>query len=88
VLRSARGLIEFRILGPVEIAIAGGQAHRAPKQRALLALLLLHVNQVVSDDRPIEDIWGEQAPATAGRDAGGGAPVVAAGEPPVVTAWL
>jgi DNA-binding SARP family transcriptional activator len=58
--------MEFRILGPVEVitdgrVVALGQV----KQRALLALLLLHVNEVVSRDRLIEDLWGERAPQTA-----------------------
>jgi YVTN family beta-propeller protein len=35
------------------------------RQRALLALLLLHSNEVVSIDRLIEDFWGEQAPPSA-----------------------
>ena len=32
------------------------------KQRALLALLLLSANEIVSSDRLIEELWGEQAP--------------------------
>jgi len=57
--------IEFRILGPLEVAEderrlpLGGQ-----RQRALLALLLLHANEVVSRDRLIDEVWGEEAPAT------------------------
>ncbi|MDX6454793.1 MAG: hypothetical protein QOD48_900 [Gaiellaceae bacterium] len=35
------------------------------RQRALLALLLLHPNEVVSIERLIEDFWGEQAPPSA-----------------------
>jgi len=38
----------------------GGQ-----KQRAVLAMLLLHANKVVSVDRLIEEVWGEQAPQSA-----------------------
>src|SRR5919201_6557687 len=51
--------MEYRILGPfyvakngAEIAVGGG------KQRALLALLLLHANQAVSADRLIDELWG------------------------------
>ena len=57
--------IEFRILGPLEVAEGerrlplGGQ-----RQRALLALLLLHANEVVSRERLIDEVWGEAAPAT------------------------
>src|SRR6202011_1788816 len=32
------------------------------KQRALLAILLLSANEVVSADRLIDELWGEQAP--------------------------
>src|ERR1700745_1667962 len=55
--------MEFRILGPLEVAdgdslVALGGA----RQRALLAVLLLHANEVVSSDRLIDELWGEQAP--------------------------
>jgi DNA-binding SARP family transcriptional activator/streptogramin lyase len=58
--------MEFRILGPIEVvederAIALGPS----KQRAVLAILLLHLNEVVSRDGLIEDLWGERAPPTA-----------------------
>jgi DNA-binding SARP family transcriptional activator len=45
----------------------GTLARRGPKQRSLLAILLLHVNEPVSRDRLIEGIWGEQPPAHPGR---------------------
>ena len=58
--------MQFRILGPLEVL--DGQ-HRVelgrPKQRALLAVLLVHANQVVALDRLIEELWGEQPPAQA-----------------------
>ncbi|MGH2822654.1 MAG: winged helix-turn-helix domain-containing protein [Solirubrobacterales bacterium] len=38
-----------------------------PKQRALLALLLLNANEVLSRDRLIDELWGEQPPATAAK---------------------
>src|SRR5436190_16551395 len=57
--------LEFRILGPVEVAVNGERlALGGLKQRALLALLLLHANEVVSRDRIIDDLWGERPPAT------------------------
>ena len=37
------------------------------KQRALLAVLLLHANETLSTDRLIEELWGEHAPATAAK---------------------
>jgi YVTN family beta-propeller protein len=58
--------MEFHILGPVEVVDHGRPLALGPsKQRALLALLLLHVNEVISRDRLIEDLWGERAPETA-----------------------
>jgi DNA-binding SARP family transcriptional activator len=36
-----------------------------PKQRSLLAILLLHANKVVSTDRLIDELWGAAPPATA-----------------------
>jgi DNA-binding SARP family transcriptional activator len=58
--------MEFRILGPVEVIDGGRAVALGPsKQRALLAVLLLHVNEVVSRDRLINDLWGEHAPQTA-----------------------
>ena len=36
-----------------------------PKQRALLALLLLRRNEVVPRERLIDAIWGEEPPGTA-----------------------
>src|SRR5262249_36126470 len=37
------------------------------RQRSLLALLLLHANQVVSRDHLLDGIWGEAPPTTASR---------------------
>ena len=58
--------MDFRILGPLE-AQRGGRplALGGRKQRALLALLLLHANETVSADRLIDELWGERAPASA-----------------------
>ena len=36
-----------------------------PQQRALLAVLLVHRGEPVSSDRLIDELWGEQAPASA-----------------------
>ena len=58
--------MEFRILGPLEARVDGRVLPLGgAKQRALLALLLLHRNEVVSTDRLIDGLWGEQPPATA-----------------------
>jgi DNA-binding SARP family transcriptional activator len=55
--------VEFWVLGPLEVRIDGRPlALGGPKQRALLALLLLNGNEVVSRDRLIDSLWGERAP--------------------------
>src|SRR5919109_723124 len=60
--------MEFRILGPLEVAEGGVPvALGAPKQRAVLAVLLLHANEVVSAQRLIDELWGERPPATVGK---------------------
>lgn len=58
--------MKFRLLGPLEvvdgdrdIAVGGG------RRRALLALLLMHRNEVVSADRLIDELWEGRPPATA-----------------------
>jgi DNA-binding SARP family transcriptional activator/class 3 adenylate cyclase len=58
--------MEFRILGPLE-AISDGQALElgGAKQRALLAVLLLRANEVVSQDRLIDALWEDGAPEAA-----------------------
>jgi DNA-binding SARP family transcriptional activator/ABC-type branched-subunit amino acid transport system substrate-binding protein/DNA-binding beta-propeller fold protein YncE len=60
--------MEFRILGPLEVSDEGRPVEiGGPKQRALLAILLLHANRVVSRDTLIDDLWGETPPPTAGK---------------------
>ena len=57
--------MDFRLLGPLaavqhdRLLALGG-----PKQRALLAVLLLHANDVVSTERLVDELWGESPPAT------------------------
>jgi DNA-binding SARP family transcriptional activator len=62
-------LMRFGILGPLEVVDDHG--HRvglsARKERALLAILLLHANEVVSADRLVEDLWAGGPPATAAK---------------------
>jgi DNA-binding SARP family transcriptional activator/ABC-type transport system substrate-binding protein len=64
---SARGThMEFRILGPLEVRSGGHSLPLGgPKQRAVLALLLLGANRVVSRERLIAELW----PDALGRDA-------------------
>jgi DNA-binding SARP family transcriptional activator len=58
--------VEYRILGPLEVLDDGsGLALGGRNQRTLLALLLLNADEVVSSDRIVDALWGEQAPRTA-----------------------
>ena len=58
--------MEFRILGPLEVVNEDTLVDiPGTKLRALLALLLLHPNQVVSTDRLVDGLWGETPPKTA-----------------------
>ncbi|MFL5857883.1 MAG: BTAD domain-containing putative transcriptional regulator, partial [Solirubrobacteraceae bacterium] len=60
--------MEFRLLGPFEVVEhdrlleLGGR-----KQRSLLAVLLLHANEVVSTDRLIDELWAQTPPRTAAK---------------------
>ena len=58
--------MEFRILGPLEVWDEDGEVSLGgPKPRALLAGLLLHPNEVVSTERLIDELWGEDSPEDA-----------------------
>jgi DNA-binding SARP family transcriptional activator len=59
--------VEFAILGQLEVR----DQHRwievsSAKERLLLAVLVVHANEVVSTDQLIEVLWGAEPPATAG----------------------
>jgi DNA-binding SARP family transcriptional activator/class 3 adenylate cyclase len=57
---------EFRILGPLEASEEGRPLDLGGgKQRALLSVLLLNANRVVSRDRLIDALWAEEPPETA-----------------------
>ena len=57
------GPAEFGILGPLEVSRSGCMvALGGPRQRAVLAVLVLEANRVVSMDRLAEDIWGGHPP--------------------------
>ncbi|MDQ3874874.1 MAG: AAA family ATPase, partial [Actinomycetota bacterium] len=57
--------MDFRLLGPLEVregdrlVAVGG-----PKQRALLAILLLHANEVLPAEQLVKDLWGAAPPET------------------------
>lgn len=57
----------FRILGPVLVdgADGAGIALGGPRHRALLAALLISPGDVVSMDRLVEVLWGDEPPARA-----------------------
>jgi DNA-binding SARP family transcriptional activator len=58
--------LDFRILGPLEVeGEAGPVALGGPRQRALLAVLVLDAGRVVPTDRLVDLLWGEEAPRTA-----------------------
>jgi DNA-binding SARP family transcriptional activator len=57
---------DFKILGPLEVMTESGPlVIRGQKQRALLALLLVHAGKVVSTDALLDGLWGEHPPRTA-----------------------
>jgi DNA-binding SARP family transcriptional activator len=60
--------MEFRILGPLE-ALDEGRVVRlgGSRQRALLAVLLLHANEVVSSDRLTDELWSGATPKDAAK---------------------
>ncbi len=58
--------MQFRVLGPFEVVRGDeGLPLGSPKQRALLAALVMSANRVVSVDRLIEELWGDEAPSRA-----------------------
>jgi DNA-binding SARP family transcriptional activator len=58
--------VEFRILGPLEVVEGDRQvALKGSRLRALLVLLLTSANEVVSSDRLIDELWGEEPPRAA-----------------------
>src|SRR4026207_2570662 len=58
--------LEFRILGPLEVSDeTGHDALGGPKQRGLLAILVLEAGRVVPTDRLTDLLWGEEAPKSA-----------------------
>jgi len=58
--------MEFRVLGSIEVVENGGPpiALGGPKQRAVLAHLLLRANHLVPTGVLIDEVWGEEPPET------------------------
>jgi DNA-binding SARP family transcriptional activator len=60
--------MEFCILGPLEVLDDGRPiALGGRRQRALLALLVIHANETLAIERLIDELWGERPPATAAK---------------------
>jgi DNA-binding SARP family transcriptional activator/ABC-type branched-subunit amino acid transport system substrate-binding protein len=58
--------LDFRLLGPLEVARDGVPLELGGvRRRSVLALLLLNAGEVVSVDRLVDGVWGEHAPETA-----------------------
>jgi len=60
-----RSVLQFRILGPVQVWIRGGEVQLGgSKQRTVLATLLLARGRVVTDAALSTVLWGEDPPRT------------------------
>src|SRR5215204_1285147 len=52
--------VDVSVLGPLAVSVDGTDATpTAPKERMLLALLVLRVGEVLSDEQLIDDVWPE-----------------------------
>src|SRR5881275_2191272 len=60
--------MDFAILGPLQALDEGREVPLGgSKQKALLAVLLLHANETLSTEQVIDELWGERPPATAAK---------------------
>jgi DNA-binding SARP family transcriptional activator/pimeloyl-ACP methyl ester carboxylesterase len=58
--------LQYELLGPLRVVEGGRDVTPArPKQRALLAMLLLHREEIVPGAQLIEALWGDEPPGTA-----------------------
>lgn len=58
-------LLEFEVLGPLELRAGGRSIQvRAPRQRTILAMLLLSAGHVVPIDSFLEAVWNGRPPVT------------------------
>jgi DNA-binding SARP family transcriptional activator len=59
-------MIRFSVLGSLQV-FAGDQCLRLEgrKRRLMLAVMLVHANEVVSIDRLADAVWGDQRPSRA-----------------------
>ncbi|HST14220.1 MAG TPA: BTAD domain-containing putative transcriptional regulator [Gaiellaceae bacterium] len=60
--------MEFRLLGLLEVEDEHGPVRIVPgRESALLALLLLHSGAALSNDRIVDELWGDAAPENAAK---------------------
>jgi DNA-binding SARP family transcriptional activator len=58
--------VEYRLLGPLEVVVGGHPAKVGPPRHCgVLVLLLTQANAVVPADRIIDELWGDDPPASA-----------------------
>ena len=57
--------LDVGVLGPFEIWLGGTPLKLRHKQRALAAVLALRAGEIVSKDRLVDDLWGENPPKAA-----------------------
>jgi DNA-binding SARP family transcriptional activator len=58
--------MDYRILGPLEVFDGERQLSLGgARQRAVLALLLLHANQTITRDVMVDELWRNEPPPTA-----------------------
>ncbi len=61
-----QAMLQFRILGPVEVENDDGLVDLGGgRQRLLLAVLLLRANEIVATDSLLQALWGDQQPRRA-----------------------
>jgi len=62
--------VKVRVLGRLEVTDESGRVVElgSPKAQALFALLVIHPNSVLSTDRIIDELWGEQPPSDGARN--------------------
>src|SRR5262245_35068487 len=58
--------MRFQVLGPLEVTRERASVPLGgPKQRAVLAHLIVRANQVVPTDALIDQVWGDEPPGSA-----------------------